>query len=124
MGKGDPSCLQGKGCITIDGSRLEFDGRRGRISWLSSKQVFIVAPVDVFDVTRAGKALAFKSRGRDGVLHCVDITAANVPQATRLLARLPAPATPEFALAQAGHSDFHARLDQLSPRAPVVPDGG
>jgi hypothetical protein len=80
-----------------------------------------VAAADVFDVTRTGKAPGFKCRGSDGVLHSLDITAANVAQATRLQVRLPAQATPEFAVAQAERSDFHARLDQLSPRAPVVP---
>lgn len=120
-GESDPSCLKGKGRITIDGPRLEFEGRRGRISWLSTKQVLIVAAADVFDVFRAGRALGFKCRGSDGVLHSVDITAANVAQATRLQVHLPEQATPEFAISQAEHSDFHARLDQLSPRAPVVP---
>lgn len=120
-GKNDPSCFQGKGCITIDGSRLTCEGRRGPINWLSRKQGFLVAAADVFDVTRTGKVLGLKCRGSDGVLRAVNITAANVLQAMRLQARLPAHATPEFAVAQAEHSDFHARLDRLSPGAPVVP---
>lgn len=120
-GKSDPSCLQGKGRITLDGSHLVFEGRRGRISWRASKQVFTIAAADLFDVIRAGNALGFKCRGGDGVWHSVDITAANIAEATRLQAGLPAQTTPEFAVAQAERSDFHARLDRLSPRAPVVP---
>lgn len=120
-GKNDPSCLQGRGSISIDGLRLTFEGHHGLIRWLSRQQVFTVAAADVFDVTRTGKSLGFKCRGSDGVMRSVDITAASGVQATRLQARLPAQATHEFAVAQAEHSDFHARLDQLSPRAPVVP---
>lgn len=113
--------LRGKGRISVEHGQFTFEGHRGPISWLSRKQVMAVPVADVFDVTRAGKVLSFKLRSDKGGIQTIDLGAANLARAMRLQARLPQQMSEAFAVAQAEHADFHARLDELSPHAPVVP---
>lgn len=119
--KAGPARFQGKGQIAIHDTRVEFKGKSGRITWLAKQETFIVAPSDVFNVERAGKSLRFHLRSKTGIFYSIDLTAANAAEASRLEARLSKERTPDFAVALAERSDFHTRLDQFSPHAPVVP---
>lgn len=121
LGRTGPAGLRGKGRVVVRDTFVEFLGRSGRISWLSTSERFIVVPSRVFNVERSGKSLRLHLRGQAGDVQSVHVDAASVAEAVRLAARLPKEATPEFAQAMAERSDFHARLDQLGPRAPMVP---
>jgi rhomboid protease GluP len=116
-----PARLQGKGRVIVRDTFVEFLGKSGRISWLSKSERFIVVPSRVFNVERSGKSLCIHLRDKTDIIQSIHVRAASVTEATRLAARLPKETTPEFAQAMAERSDFHARLDRLSPHAPAVP---
>jgi rhomboid protease GluP len=120
-GRAGPARFQGKGRIAVQDTRIDFEGKSRRISWLAKQEAIVVAPSDVFNVERLGKALRFHLRSNTGTFCSIDLTAANAAEASRLQLRLSKEKTPEFAVAVAERSDFYARLDQLSPHAPVVP---
>jgi rhomboid protease GluP len=88
---------------------------------LSKSERFIVVLSHVFNVDRSGKSLRFHLRSKTGDIQLMHVGTANATEAARLAARLPKETTPEFAQAMAERSDFHARLDRLSPHAPTVP---
>ena len=113
-----PARFQGKGCIVIDEDGVAFEGKR---RGLARRETFIRAPTDLFNVARMGKSVRFNLRSPTEEVHVIELTAANEAAAVRLESRLPKATTPEFEVAVAERSDFHARLDQLSPHAPVVP---
>ena len=119
--KAGPARFQGKGKIAIYDTRVQFGGKSGRISWLSKLETFIVEPSDVFNVERVGKSLRLHLRSKTCAFYSIDLTAANAAETSRLEARLSKERTPDFAVAIAERSDFHARLDQFSPHSPVVP---
>lgn len=100
---------------------MAFEGKRRGLAWLARRETFIVAPADLFNVARRGKSLRFNLRSPTGTVHVIELTATDEVAAVRLEALLPNGKTPEFEAAAAEHSDFHARLDQFSPHAPVVP---
>lgn len=116
-----PAHFQGKGRITIDDDRVAFEGKPRGLLWPARRQILIVAPADLFNVARMGKSLRFNLRSPAGEVFAIELTAADEAAAQCLEARLPKGKTPEFEVATAERADFHARLDQFSPHAPVVP---
>lgn len=121
VAKAGPARLQGKGRVVVRGTFVEFLGKSGRIGWLSKSERFIVVLSHIFNVERSGKSLRFHLRSTAGDIQLLHVSAASAAEAAQLAARLPKETTPEFAQAMAERSDFHTRLDQLSPHAPVVP---
>ena len=116
-----PAQFRGNGRIAIQGSLISFDGKSGRLGWLSKEKHYDVADLDVFNVQRLDKAIVFQLRNISGAFVSIRITASSSLAAARLAARLPTQQTPEFAVASAERSDFHKRLDALSPKAVAVP---
>jgi rhomboid protease GluP len=116
-----PAKFRGNGCITIKGSLVSFDGRSCRLGWLCKEKHYDVADSDVFNVQRLDKAIIFQLRNVSGAFISIRMTASSSLAAARLAARLPTHQTPEFAVASAERSEFHQRLDALSPKAIAVP---
>ncbi|WP_250628075.1 rhomboid family intramembrane serine protease [Pinirhizobacter soli] len=116
-----PAKFRGNGRITIQGSVISFDGRSCRLGWLCKEKHFDVPDSDAFNVQRSDKAIILQLRNSAGTFFSIRITASSTLAAARLASRLPAHQTPEFAVASAERSEFHERLDALSPKAIAVP---
>jgi rhomboid protease GluP len=116
-----PTEFRGKGRVTIQGELISFDGRSCRLEWLCKEKHFDVPDSDVFNVQRLGKVIVCQLRNSSGAFLSIKMTAPSTLDAARLEARLPAHKTPEFAVASAERSEFHERLDALSPKAIAVP---
>jgi len=116
-----PARLRGAGHITFEGACIGFDGKFGSLRWLRKNQHVQVPESDVLNVQCLGRSVTFQVRTGAGALQTVGLTSPNTLSAVRLAARLPRQQTEAFTVSSAEHTDFHKRLDALSPKAIAVP---
>lgn len=111
----------GKGSIAFSGDAVTIAGGRKRPFMTSLKETHRFARNDIINAALSGKIVRFQVRGKNQPPRTVQLSATSVPQGLAIMAHLPAEQTQEFAQSQAAIADFHRRLDQFSPRAPVTP---
>jgi rhomboid protease GluP len=111
----------GKGSIAFAGDAVTIAGGRKRPFMTSLKERHRFARNDIINASLSGKTVRFQVRGENQPARTVQLSAASVPQSLSIMAHLPAEQTQEFAQSQAAVADFHRRLDQFSPRAPITP---
>jgi rhomboid protease GluP len=111
----------GKGSIAFADDAVTIAGGRKRPFMTSLKETHRFARNDIINAALSGKTVRFQVREENQPLRTVQLSAASVPQGLAIMAHLPAEQTHEFAQSQAAVADFHRRLDQFSPRAPVTP---
>ena len=116
-----PARLRGPGRITFEGACVGFDGKFGMLRWLRKNKHFQVPESEVLNVQCLGRSVTFQVRTGTGALQTVGLTSPNTLSAVRLAARLPRQQTEAFAVSSAEHTDFHKRLEALSPTAIAVP---
>lgn len=114
--------LIGRGQITIDGDDIVLSGSRSRFA-LSRNAEHIRIPLSkVLNAERVGLELKFRIDGSsESPLQLVQFKMASVAQANQLLQQLPSRQTEAFAQRHAVLQEYHARLLELSPLAPVTP---
>jgi rhomboid protease GluP len=111
----------GAGRVEIDDNLVRIAGSRKRPFWFGKDESHEIPRAEIINVSQAGKGVRFEVHSPLGEMRFVRFVAANDAQASNIVALLPREQTPAFEAKQAELLAFHARLDRLSPRAPVTP---
>lgn len=114
--------LHGKGSVQFLQDELLIDAKRHRLLRRGVPVRHRIALADIYDARLSGKQLRFDVRvgASDATALHMGFTVPDDRTGLAILNALPPRHTQKFANEQVEHSDFHRRLDTLSPGAPVT----
>jgi len=112
--------LHGKGSVQFRGDELLIDAQRHRLFRSGVPERQRIALADIVDAHRSGTSLRFDVHAGDGTLRHMGFSVADERTGLAILNALPARHTKAYVREQVERSDFHNRLDALSPGAPVT----
>jgi rhomboid protease GluP len=114
--------LIGRGQVTIDSTGIVLSGSRSRFTFSKKTEQVRIPLSKVVNAGRTGLQLSFYVEGEsNNPLQLVQFKMASLAQANQLLQRMPVRQTEAFAKHQVMLQEYHARLLELSPRAPITP---
>jgi rhomboid protease GluP len=123
----DSTGFTGPGQLRLGTTTVQVAGRRKRPFRTAARESRDFRIEDICNVLRQGRSVRFtvspsaSPSPSTRMRQTVRFTAQDEAQASAIQSRLPLRQTEAFAQEQAERTDFHARLDRLSPRAWVTP---
>src|SRR5471032_385595 len=112
--------LHGKGSVQFRGDELLIDAQRHRLFRSGVPERQRIALADIVDAHRSGTSLRFDVHAGDGTIRHMGFSVADERTGLAILNALPARHTKAYVREQVERSDFHNRLNALSPGAPVT----
>src|SRR5471030_2411704 len=112
--------LHGNGSVQLQRDELLITAKRHRLFRSGVPERHRIALADIVDARLSGKNLRFDVRSVYGATQQMGFIVADERTGMAILNALPARHTEAFLREQGERSDFHRRLDALSPGAPVT----